>query len=60
MLSIYARTFMIATMADAWGQPASVDKARARGRSGWLGAAWRRVSGGHARERHAEAVGCRL
>jgi hypothetical protein len=44
MLTIYARTFMIATMTDAREQPAPAAGARPRGRRTWLGAAWRRLS----------------
>lgn len=45
MLTIYARTFMIATMTDARDAPHDAAVARHRGRRGWLGAAWRRIAG---------------
>jgi len=43
VLNIYARTFMIATMTDAW--KADRERPRRRDASGWLAVALRRLSG---------------
>ena len=43
MVSIYARTFMIATLTEP--REAAALPGPARSRRGWLGAAWRRLSG---------------
>jgi hypothetical protein len=47
MLTIYARTFMIATMTDGREarQGGAETRPEFRGGRGWLGSAWRRISG---------------
>lgn len=44
MLSIYARTFMIATLTEPRNAGATPRRSGRRGAGGWLGAAWRRLA----------------